>query len=198
MRGIALLGGAAVLFVFALTFPDKYVWATATQEALNENLAAEGVSQPIQLCADDIATWAEGGQQIFLLQGGLVVKQGSTTVRSSDGVVWVDMARYQTERVMHVIVYGENPMCLERNQAARQADYGYVRLATSNKIDIKAFKSKVAKEDRTVHPVYQRAQAELVASGQWPVASGKLLTTSHSPLATDLTTSPDTPPVSRR
>ena len=32
-----------------------------------------------------------------------------------------------------------------------------MRLATTNKIDIKPFKSKVVQADRTIHPVYQRA-----------------------------------------
>jgi hypothetical protein len=161
-RGVTFLGGVALLLSYALT--------VSAQGIINENLASDGVSQPIQLYADNIATWTEAGQQIFLLQGGVVVKQGGNTIRSSDSVVWIDMPRYQTERVMHVILYGENPIGLERNgKAATQAGYGYVRLATANKIDIKAFKTKVVEEDRTIHPVYQRALTSRPAGMSLPV-----------------------------
>jgi lipopolysaccharide export system protein LptA len=150
-RGVALVGALALWLSGAPT--------VLAQNMLNENLAVDAISQSIQLNADNIATWTEAGQQVFLLQGGVIVSQGSNTIRASDGVIWVDMSRFQTERVMNLIVYGENPIGLELNKVNSQANFGYVRLATTNQIDIKAFKSKVTKEDRSIHPVFMRAYA---------------------------------------
>ncbi len=160
-RTAALLGAVAVLLALAPT--------AFAQRVLNETFTSDGSSQPIQLSAEQISTWTEAGQQIFLLQGGMVVNQATTTIRGSDGVVWVDMSRYQSERVLLVTVYGENPIGLERNNAAVNADYGFVRLATSNKMDIKAFKSKIAQEDKSGDAVYRRALASRPADVALPI-----------------------------
>jgi lipopolysaccharide export system protein LptA len=149
VRSAALLSAVVLLLALA-------PMANA-QRVLNENLESEGTAQPIELFADQVSTWTEAGQQVFLLQGGVVVTQGINNIHSSDAVVWVDMPRFQTERVLHVIVYGENPLTLERDKKSDKAEFGYVRLATTNKVDIKPFKAKLAQQDQTLHPVYQRA-----------------------------------------
>jgi hypothetical protein len=160
-RAAALLG-AVLLLALAL---DGYA-----QDGPIEDWTTDNISEPIQINANNISVWSAAGKQILLLQGGAVVSQGTNMVRATDGVVWVDMSRFQTDKVMALIIYGENPLNLERNKGTRQAGFGYVRLATTNqKIVIKAFKSEVAKADRSSDPVYQRAAAGLEASGRPPV-----------------------------
>jgi hypothetical protein len=149
VRSAALLSAAGLLLALAST--------ASAQRVLDENWAIDGASQSIQLFADQISTWKVAGQQIFLLQGAVVVTQGANEIRSTDGVVWVDMARYETEHVMYLVVYGENPIALKRDRKNDEGNLGYVRLATTGKVEIKPFKAKLAEQDRTVHPVYQRA-----------------------------------------
>ncbi|MBI1832479.1 MAG: hypothetical protein HYR84_13630 [Planctomycetes bacterium] len=140
------------------------------QRVLNETLAGDGYSEPIQLDADQIATWAAGDQQIFLMQGNVAIRQGASTIRSTDGIVWVDRSRYPTEKVLLVTVYGENPITLDRNQQSTKGDFGYVRLATRKSIGINSFKSEVQKADRSDAAVYRRALSgappDLVLAGR--------------------------------
>jgi lipopolysaccharide export system protein LptA len=159
---VAVLAGGVVLLLALAP-------AACAQRVLNESLTSDGTSQPIQIFADQISTWTEADRNILLLKGNVVVTQGSTSIRTTDGVAWIDMSRYRTESVTYIAVYGENPISLERNQATVQADFGYVRLATTNKFDAKAFKDKIAKEDRTSDAVYQRALTSAPAELSLPM-----------------------------
>jgi len=132
--------------------------AVYAQKVLVETLTTSENSQPIQLFADHIATWESAGYQILILRGNVVASQGSTTIRTPTSVVWVDVARQQTERVFHVVMYGEPAMKVEGSKQA-QGDIGYVRLATTNRVDFKPYKSKVLQDNFANDQGYQRALA---------------------------------------
>lgn len=161
-HGIILVGVA-----MAFLAPVSHAFA---QNVLNETLTSDGYSEAVQLDADRIATWAVGEQQIFLMQGNVAIRQGANTIRSTDGVVWVDRSRYPTEKILLVTVYGENPIALDRSQLSTKGDYGYVRLATRKSIGINSFKSEVQKVDRSDDAVHRRAlasaPADLVLAGR--------------------------------
>ena len=154
-RGLLARALSGIVLVLVLALAP----AAHAQRVLNESLTGESTSQPIELFADHAATWNEAGKKIYLLRGNVAITQGSSTVRSPNVVVWIDQARYETERVYHLLVFGAEPISLERNQAVAKADFGYVRMSTTNKIEVKTFKSAVFQGDVSRDRVYLRALA---------------------------------------
>ena len=127
---------------------------------LLETLPAD--AEPIQLNADNVATWKEAGQQVFLLRGNVVVGQGTTAVRAEDIVVWVDTQGFQTEQVFRALVYGDKAISLDSGAKGKaEAEFGFVRLTTSSKVNIKAFKNTAVQQNLSSDPVYQRALAQI-------------------------------------
>lgn len=145
------MGGILLLWAVA---PTAYA-----QRVLNETLTADSSSQGIEVFADHGATWTEAGKKIYLLRGNVAVTQGGTTIRSPDVVLWIDQARFEKERVYYVLVYGDDPVSVERNQAVVKADFGYLRMATTAKIEVKTFKSGVVPGDVSNDRIYLRALA---------------------------------------
>src|SRR5688572_21202410 len=78
------------------------------QRMLNRTVTNVEPSLPINVTADHIATWQQDGHQVLLLRGNAVIHQGDTAIRTPSSVVWVDLARYEKERVFHLVVYGES------------------------------------------------------------------------------------------
>jgi lipopolysaccharide export system protein LptA len=133
-------------------------------------------SQPIQLNADYVAAWQDAGQQTFLLRGNVIVTQGAAAIRANDVVVWVDMQRFQRDGVFNVVVYGDKAVSLEHGTKV-DADFGYVRMTTSGKVNIKSFKSTAVQQEMSSDPVYQRALARRPANGR---TEGRLTTNATS------------------
>jgi hypothetical protein len=161
--------------------------AAQTPTFLFETLPAADNIQPVQLNADNIATWKVAGKQVFLLHGNVVVTQGQNVVRAPDCVVWVDLPANPADNVLPVTIFGENSIALERQvpgQAPAQADYGYVRTVTTSKVDIKPFQEKLVEQDQSADPVYQRALAKRPAEllqGNTAVDTGLRLASALQP-----------------
>jgi hypothetical protein len=149
-RSLARWAILALALVLGLT----YALTAQTTRILDEAFPPD--AHPIQLNADHIASWKENGQQLFLLRGHAVINQGAMTIRSSDLVVSVDLRRFEKDRVLPAMIYGEGPIQFERGKVI-EAPHGFVQLATTSKLDIKPFKSKLVERDLSADPVYQRA-----------------------------------------
>ncbi|HZZ81676.1 MAG TPA: hypothetical protein VFE62_24455, partial [Gemmataceae bacterium] len=169
-----------------------------TPTMLLETLPASDSNQPINLNADDIATWKEGGKQILLLHGNAVITQGQSTVRAPECVVFVDLPTDPGNPTLKVTIYGESVMTLERNIAGQKpaaADYGYVRTVTTSKVNINPFKNKLFEEKQEGYGPYQRAlarrPAELMLQGKADVDTGLRLTAAFQPAPVP----PPSPPV---
>src|SRR6266496_1339634 len=83
------------------------------QDLVRKALVTSGNAQPIQLHADNIATWNEAGRRVFLLQGQVWIEQGPINLRMPQGVVWVDENAKQTSEVYNLEVYGDGGVTLD-------------------------------------------------------------------------------------
>ncbi|MBI2806396.1 MAG: hypothetical protein HYX68_15560 [Planctomycetes bacterium] len=171
VRQVAVLSG----IVLALTLAPT----SLAQRILNETLPSADRSAPINVSADHAATWDEAGRKVFLLKDA-VISQGSTVFRSPEAVVWVDQARFEKEKVYHVVVFGDKSVRLERTKAEVQADYGYLRTATTEGVTLNVYKSQVLKRDLSSDRLYLRALANLSAMPEAKPASPALV----QPIAT--------------
>ena len=63
------------------------------QEPFRLTPAIAGDVKPIQFAADSVSSWSEGGEQVFLLRGRVLIEQGLLQVRAQQAVLWVDADR---------------------------------------------------------------------------------------------------------
>src|SRR5581483_11953992 len=118
-----------------------------------------GEAQSVDLHADDITTWQDGTQRVFLLKGKVTVAQGDTLVRTGQAVVWVDEERLRSTGVNYLDVYGESPLQLQKGGRQAAADYGYVHLATRGAVHIKAYGGAVRQLSAAQDPIFLRGRA---------------------------------------
>ncbi len=162
VRALAALALAVLVLVPA---------AAPAQEVLREDLAPSAVAQTIQLSADEIVTWADGGSRIFLLRGNACVTQGGVTVRTAQGVVCLDEAGYARTNVYALDLYGEGGFELQ-GARSRSAPLGVVHLATRGEVRIKSYARPVQQTAQPADPVYRRARALLPAPAAVVPAGG--------------------------
>jgi hypothetical protein len=175
--------------VAALLLPS----GVRAQQVLHESLVRPSETQPIVLRADDITTWQEGTQRVFLLKGKATIAQGDTLVRMPQGVVWVDEQRLNSTGVNYLDVYGEGRIQLQHGSEV-EADYGYVHLATSGAVKIKAYGGPVAQTELPQDPIFQRGKANRPASPPAPAASAAAAPAAPSTVQTALLAQPPNAP----
>src|SRR5262249_47004840 len=144
-----LVGGALAL---------SAAWGTA-QDVLRTSYQVPGDSKPVVLHADRITTWVEGGQRVVLLQGRVLVEHGLLHARMRQAVVWVNQERHRQTGIMHLDVYCEGEVELERGAETKKGAKAVIDLSTRGEVKLKAQEGKVAQTPRTDDPVYQRALA---------------------------------------
>jgi hypothetical protein len=134
--------------------------ATPPEEPLHLVRDLPGDSKPIILHADDITTWVEGGKRVVLLQGQVLVQQAVVQCRFQQGVVWVDLERFQRSRILHVEVYAEGEVQLENGSGKGTGPKAFLELNTRGEFKLNAHKNKVVQQAHPEDPLYKRAQAE--------------------------------------
>src|SRR5262245_23483015 len=86
-------------------------WSQAPgPDVLRGSLITPGEARPILLYADQIVTWAEGGQRAFLLRGRVKLEQGLTSLSFTEGVAWLDEDRKTQTGVYALQVYAEGSL----------------------------------------------------------------------------------------
>jgi hypothetical protein len=173
--------------------------AARGQDVVRRALLKPGNSQPIQLYADNIATWTEAGRRVFLLQGQVWIEQGSLNLRMPQGVVWVDEKTKQTSGVYNLDVYGEGGVALDTGADQQAPPTALLQLATRGEVRIKAYGGQVAQQVLTNEPMFQRARA---AKGTQPAVANPraqnpvqaALPTPPAQLTKDVQAAPLSPP----
>ncbi len=179
------------------------VWglvAARGQDAVRQSLVAPGNAQPVQINADNIATWTEGGRRIFFLQGKVSIEQGVISLRMPQGVVWVDEEGKQKSGIYNIDVYGEGGVTIDNGPQGQAADSAIVQLATRGVVRIKAYGGPVEQAMRADEVLFQRARAVKAAA---PTVAATPLVVAETPrpqpappkpLPKDLATTPIMPP----
>ncbi|MCI0743120.1 MAG: hypothetical protein L0Y72_29175, partial [Gemmataceae bacterium] len=127
------------------------------QETLQQSLVVAGNSKPIQLFADNIATWEEAGQRVFVLQGKVVIEQGVTIIRAAQAALWLDEQAKKTSGFYKLRVYAED-VVLDEGAQKKDAPVADLKLATRGEIRVKSYASQVEQRVLRGHAVYRRAR----------------------------------------
>jgi lipopolysaccharide export system protein LptA len=84
------------------------VWATAAAPALAQvDLPEPNLSDPITVSADVANHWMEGSYEVWLLRGNCQLRQGMTSVKGREAVLWILRADFPDRQPNRVIAFFE-------------------------------------------------------------------------------------------
>lgn len=172
-RRLSLRLGAASALVLATLLASQQAQA---QQTFRTPLAAPSlrisrsdngdISTPISLRADDVVSWEEQGQRVFLFKGKVLLEQGVLQGRMQQAVIWVDMSGKKTTGAYRIILFGEGDVAMtdgSKDLAAGVAS-ALIDLATRGDLRLKSNGGPIrdlgSKDNLRDAPLYQRAQAE--------------------------------------
>ncbi len=119
-----------------------------------------GDSRPIVMTADEIATWTEGRQRVFLFKGAVLIEHGIVHARMQQAVAWVDLDRSKRTGITRVDVYAEGNVGLEVGTEAKAGAKALFDLNTRGEVRFRSSHSKIAQQERKDDPLYRVAVAE--------------------------------------
>src|SRR6516165_351784 len=96
-------------FVLALTG----VTPAHAQELMRLSRNVPGESKPIDVAADELTTWIEDGKLVVLARGNVLVHMGVLHARFAQGVIWLDLPKQKTTRILHADLYAEGNVRVE-------------------------------------------------------------------------------------
>ncbi|MFO0966863.1 MAG: hypothetical protein U0793_14920 [Gemmataceae bacterium] len=119
-------------------------------------VSASDSRRPVQLLADSIATWQEGGIRIFLLQGKVAFAQNSVIARANEAVIWVDEEGQKKTGVFNIKMFARGAS-LEADGKSRAAEQAVLEFASSGGIKINTAGGKIASDNRAASTLYKDA-----------------------------------------
>ncbi len=183
------VGAIVVASLFAIAL---VLWGSSdacAQEPILESHAKADQNAAIRLNADEITTWKDGDQNLFLLKGKVTASQGDLSLRMPQGAVWLTKNRASAGAYLFEI-YGEGEIELEQRGAVRKAAWGLVQLSTSGDVDVQSRRGKIPQINLSIDPVFQRGfyhrvrnsdrLKDMLAEGVAQTAPGKLPITVQS------------------
>jgi hypothetical protein len=161
--GLLALGGVAA----ALSF-------TRADEPLRLSRNVAGDSKPVLVDADEIITWVDGKYRIVVLKGQVLVQQGVVEARFDQGVVRIDLEKYEKQHILHVDLFADGNVKLANGSDKSEGGKAVVDLNTRGEFKLNAHKNKIVQQAKPDDPVYKRLLGSLSApSDKAPAKSTK-------------------------
>ncbi|MFO0807272.1 MAG: LPS assembly protein LptD [Gemmataceae bacterium] len=134
---------------FAFIAIAYFVAPVAAQEPLRLGPAAGGDAAPIQFAADDIVTWRDEGEQIFLLRGRVLIEQGILQLRANRAILAVDVEQQkQTDRYA-VRISADGDVHIESGTNRRTVPVAIVGLTTKRTVKVRSGNRVVERSEAT-------------------------------------------------
>src|SRR5262249_4092456 len=125
------------LTALALALLTLGVAPAADEELTRMGPSQAGDTKPLVVAADDVATWAESGEQVILLRGKVLIEQGVAQIRSERAVLWVDLPRPRQSAVYGVQVIADGGVRLENGAERRTARTVWAELRTRQDVRLR-------------------------------------------------------------
>lgn len=132
-------------------------------DSLRMSQNVPGDSHPIVVTADEICTWLEGRQRVFLFKGAVLIEHGVVQARMQQAVACVDLDRSKKTGITRLDVYGEADVSLENGAESKTGAKALFDLNTRGEVRFRNTRGKIAQQERKHDPLYHRAVGEL-----WP------------------------------
>jgi hypothetical protein len=132
-----------------------------------------GDAKPIQLEADALVTWTEGGSAVLLMKGMCLVEQNIVQARFERGVAFLDVDGYRASGVLGMQLYAEGKVRLDNGSKLQEAGQMVMDLHTRGEFKVRSYKTKVLRQNLAADPLVARARAVgVVARGSSNPATG--------------------------
>jgi hypothetical protein len=149
-----------------------WAWPARAQETMRVTRNVPGESKPLDLAADELATWIEDGQLVIMARGNVLLHLGVFQARFTQGVLWIDLARQKSTRILHADLYVEGEVRVENGGEIKRGPRALLDLNTRGTLELKSVKARVAQQVLRDDPLYQRAFADR-ASAPAPAVAGR-------------------------
>lgn len=149
IAALLVLGGTALTVAYG--GPDDLL-------RMSQNLP--GDSRPVVVTADEICTWTEGRQRVFLFKGAVLIEHGVVHARMQQAVGWVDLDRSKKTGITRIEFYGEGNVGLENGTESKTGGKTLFDLNTRGELRFKCPRSKIAQQEKKDDPLYRTAAAE--------------------------------------
>jgi hypothetical protein len=117
-----------------------------------------GNTKAIQFAADRVQSWTEGGEQVFLLRGRVLVEQGLLQVRAQQAVIWVDAERQKRTGEFAVALVAEGGVRIEHETRVESAATAVADLVTKQTVRVRPG-NRVDEQPQGGDPFVERARA---------------------------------------
>jgi hypothetical protein len=121
----------------ALVCAGVTVGPAAADDVLRVVAGRENENRPIQLAADEVATWSEGGEQVILLRGKVLIEQGVFSIRAERAMFWVDKARQAKTQAYRVQIVTDGGVRVEDGTLRKTASTAITELATRQEVKLR-------------------------------------------------------------
>ncbi|HEY1379995.1 MAG TPA: hypothetical protein VGF55_24545, partial [Gemmataceae bacterium] len=166
------LAAVALAIAWAVGRPAR------AEELLRVAAGRENEGRPVVLAADDIATWPEGGEQVFLLRGKVLIEQGVLSVRAERAVLWV--AGPPQAKTYRVQIVADGAVRVEDGTLRRTASTVVTELASRQDVRVRQG-GKAVRQPQGTDPFFRRALALRPPAA--PANGGIQLTAASTPAA---------------
>src|SRR5262245_43860040 len=141
--------------------PAPAVPAPAPAGPLRYSRNVPGDSKPLSLMADQAVTWLEKGQRIILLQGQVMVQQGTVRLWGDSVALFVNLDRLQRTGILHADLYAEGNVRLEDAKGLRKGPEAVLDLNTRGEMRIQSVKQRGVQQPFPEAPLFRKAVAAL-------------------------------------
>jgi hypothetical protein len=166
------------LCALALTAAALGPGRASAQEALHWTRVDKGAYEAINLYADQITTWIEGGQRYLLVHGKVWISQDAVNIRFADGVIRTPDSN-SSSGPRPFLIYAEGGVSVSEGLKSEQATRGILQLSTRDKVNIRATGGPIAQAPSGNDPLVQRALAAWQADSALPPPTGIQLTSAR-------------------
>lgn len=120
-----------------------------------------GESAPIQLAADEVFNWQEGGKHGLLLRGNVLVRLSVVHASCQQCVAWVDQEGFKAKGLWHVALYGEGSVRLDTSTQVQDGQRLALHLYTRGEMKVRSGKSRIVPQNFSRDPFVLRGQQVL-------------------------------------
>jgi hypothetical protein len=166
-----------LLTLLVLTAALVAVGPTGADEVPRFDLSTSSNVKPIMIGADDVVTWTEAGEQVFLLRGKVLIAQGVVEIRSERAVLWVDFAIQRKTGEYRAQLIADGNVRVEGGPGRRSAATALVELATRQDVSLRPG-TRTVQQPQGADPFFRRA---LELRTKAPAASPIQLTAGAAP-----------------
>jgi hypothetical protein len=94
-------------------------------------LITSDATKPLRLAGDELYTWNEGGEQVILIKGKVLLDQGVVTIRAARAVLWLDLNRHRSTGIYLVHAVAEGDVAIENGPKREKLNTAVFELAST-------------------------------------------------------------------